>query len=57
MLIIIFSKSLSSFISPMVGTLTGTTILGESGPGGNGNDVILCILQNSKIGASPSDSG
>ena len=37
------------------GTLTGSTILGQSGSGGNGNDGVLDITPNSRIEASPSD--
>ena len=33
-------------------TLTGTTPLGQSGPGSNGNEGVLNILQSSRTGAS-----
>ena len=36
-------------------TLTGTTILGLSETGRNGNEGVLHIPQSSRIGASPSD--
>ena len=37
-------------------TISGVTILGQSGPGSNGNEGVLCISQNSSItGTSPSD--
>ena len=36
-------------------TLSGTTTLGQSGPGSNGNEGVLLIPQSSKAGASPSD--
>ena len=36
-------------------TLSGATTLDESEFGSNGNEGILCIPQNSKIGASPSN--
>ena len=35
-------------------TLTGTTTLGQSGPGSNGNEGVLRIPQSSRTGASPS---
>ena len=34
------------------GTLIGTTNSGQSGPGSNGNERVLHILQNSMTGAS-----
>ena len=37
------------------GTLTGTITLGEDGPGSDGNEGVLHILQNSRTEASPSD--
>ena len=38
------------------GTLSGATILGQSGPGSDGNKEVLCIHQSSSISwASPSD--
>ena len=36
-------------------TLSGTTTPGQSGPGSDGNQEVLCILQSSKTGASPSN--
>ena len=39
----------------MDGTLTGTTTLGQSGPGSNCNGGVLCILEGYKIEALPSD--
>ena len=37
-------------------TLSGTTTPGQSGPGSNGNEEVLCIPQSSSItGASPLD--
>ena len=37
-------------------TLSGTTTLGESGPGSNGNEWVLCILPSTSIrGTSTSD--
>ena len=36
--------------------LSGATILGQSGPGSNGNEGVLCIPQSPSItGTSPSD--
>ena len=35
------------------GTLTGTTTLGQSGPGNNGNKGVLHILQSSRTEVSP----
>ena len=37
-------------------TLTGTTILGQSGPGSNGNERLLHTPQISRTGASSSDN-
>ena len=37
-------------------TLSGTTTLGQSGPGNNGSEGVLDIPQSSRAGASPSDS-
>ena len=34
-------------------TRTGFTTLGQSGPGSNGNEIVLNILESSRIGASP----
>ena len=43
-------------IWPIDGTLSGTTTLGQSGPGSDRNEVVLCIPQSSNIiGASSSD--
>ena len=44
-------------LTPIDRTISGVTNLGQSGPGINGNAVVLCIPQISSIyGASPSDS-
>ena len=40
----------------MDGTLTGTTIPCQSGPGSNGNEGILHTPQTSKTRALPSDA-
>ena len=53
-LVIILCKWLNSSIWPIDWTLTGTTILGQSRPGSNGNIRVLHILQSSRTGASPS---
>ena len=46
----------NSFIWLIDRTLSGATILGQSRPGSNGNQEVLCILQSSSIpGASSSD--
>ena len=50
-----YSKWLSISIWPINGTLTGTITQGQSGPGNNGNESILCIFQSSGTRASPSD--
>ena len=45
-----------SSIWPIDRTQSGATILGQSGPGSNGNEVALHIPQSSSItGTSPSD--
>ena len=45
-----------SSIEPIDRALSGATILGQSGPGSNGNEGVLRILQSLSItGASPSD--
>ena len=45
-----------SFIEPIDRALSGATIPGQSGPGSNGNEGVLCILQNSSItGTAPLD--
>ena len=45
-----------SSISPIDRTLSGATILGQYGPGSNGNEEVLCIPQSPSItGTSPSD--
>ena len=45
-----------SSIWPIDGTLSGATTSGQSGPGSNGNEGVLCIPQSSSItGTSPSD--
>ena len=46
---------LNNFIRPIVGTLTGTTTLGQSETGSNGNEEVLHISQSSRTGASTSD--
>ena len=43
------------FIWPIDRTLSGTTTPSQSGPGSNGNEGVLHVLQISKAGASPSD--
>ena len=49
-------STLFSSIWPVDRTLSGATTLGQSGPGSNGNKVVLCIhLSSSFTGASPSD--
>ena len=43
--------------NPLIGTLSSATTLGQSVPGSNGNEGVLCIPQSSSItGTSPSDS-
>ena len=43
-------------INPQIGPLSGATTPGQSGPGSNGNEGVLCIPQSSSIaGTSPSD--
>ena len=45
-----------SSIQSIDGTLSGATIPGQSGPGSDGNEGVLSILQNfSTAGTSPSD--
>ena len=45
-----------SSIWPIERTLSGATTPSQSGPGSEGNEEVLCILQRSNItGASPSD--
>ena len=46
---------LNSSIWTVDPTLTGTTTLNLSGPGSNGNEGVLHILQGSRTGASPSE--
>ena len=41
-------------ICPIIGTLTGTTTPGPSGPESNDKEEVLPISQSSKIGALPS---
>ena len=42
--------------NPQVGPLSGATTPGQSGPGSDGNEGVLPILQSSSIaGTSPSD--
>ena len=48
-------KWLNTSIWPINGTLTGASILGESGPGSKSNERVLYIPQSSRNGASPSD--
>ena len=46
-----------SSIWPIDRTLSGATTPGQSGPGNDGNEEVLCIPQNSSItGTSPSES-
>ena len=45
---------LNSSIWPIVEILTGTTTLGQSGPGSNVNEGVIHIPQSSKTGALPS---
>ena len=46
----------NSSIWPIDRTLSGATTLGQSGPGSNDNEGVLCILQSSSItGVSQSD--
>ena len=49
------SSCLSSFIWTMHGTITGTNIPSQSGPGSNGNEGLLSIPQSSWAVTSPSD--
>ena len=45
----------NSSIQPIDRTLSGATTLGQSGPGSDGNEMVLRILQSSSIiEASPS---
>ena len=48
-------KWLSSSIQPRDETLTGTTALGQSGPGSNGNEGVLYIPQSLRTEVSLSD--
>ena len=49
-------STLFSSIWPIDRTLSGATTLGQSGPGSDGNEEVLCISQCSSItGSSPSD--
>ena len=50
------SQTTDCSIWPIDGTLKGTTTLGQSGPGSNGNEDVLYILQISKTGTSSSDA-
>ena len=46
----------NSSVWPIDRTLSGATILSQSGLGSNGNERVLCIFQSSSItGASPSN--
>ena len=45
----------SFFIKPIGWTLTGTTTLGQNGPGWNGNNEMFHTPQTSRSRASPSD--
>ena len=41
--------------NPLIGPLSGATTPGQSGPGSDGNEGVLCITQSSSItGTSPS---
>ena len=52
---LIISMQFSS-VWPIDRTLSGATTLGQSGPGSDGNEGVLCIPQSSSItGTSPSD--
>ena len=44
-----YSKWLNSSIWPIDGSLTGTTTLGQSGPGSNGNEGVLHIPQTPRL--------
>ena len=55
-MIIILNKRLKTSIWPKYETQTGTTNLGQSGPGSNGNNRVLYIPPNSKTGAWASDA-
>ena len=46
---------MNNLIWSIVGTLIGTTTLGHSGLGSNGNEGVLHISKSSRPGASPSD--
>ena len=50
----IFSKELDSI--DINATLMGTTTLGLSGPGSNGNEGVFYIPQSFRTGASPLDA-
>ena len=51
----VLHKYVVSSIQPIDRALSGATILGQSGPGSNGNEGVLCIPQNSSItGTLPS---
>ena len=51
------SLNVKTSIWPIDRTLSGATTPGQSGPGSNGNEEVLRILQSSRIiGASPLDS-
>ena len=51
-----FRKWFHIYIWPMDGTLTGSITTSQSGPGSNGNEVVLHILENFTAEASPSDA-
>ena len=51
-----YSKWLYTSIWTIDGTQTGTTTLGQSGSGSNGNEGVIHILQSSKMRASTSDA-
>ena len=54
--IVLFQTIQFSTIRLIDRTLSGTTTPGHSGPGSDGNEGVLCILQSSGItGTSPSD--
>ena len=46
-------STLFSSIRPIDRTLSGSTTLGQSGPGSDGNEGVLHILQNSSITGAP----
>ena len=47
---------MNNFVWPRDGTLTGTTIPDQSGPGSNDNEGLLHIAQSSRTGTVLSDT-